>query len=562
MWNYWSPISVAVVYHAVFRKTLSSMKLKEVRIRDFKHFSDLTVQNIPETAKLIVLVGPNGCGKSSFIEALHTWHGWASGVNRRWDIEYHVKAGTALQGNQVFREQIKVAIHGKRPAQSEKMVYVRSAYRNDPDFRAKGISSSRDHLSEVRVKRLIDNDATVARNYERLVGHAVWGIFGGGNGSETLDSFRDRVLGDIRSAFSELFPELTIDGLGNPLEDGTFRLSKGTSIGYSYKNLSGGEKAAFDLILDFIVAIRAFDDTVFCIDEPEAHMNARLQSRLLSVLYGFVPANCQLIIATHSIGMMRKARDIELESPGTVAFLDFSDRCFDNPETMEPTKPSRAFWEKAYDVALDDLAALVAPKSIVICEGEPLTDSPVPNHSHDARCYEQIFGAEFPETRFVSMGNVHEIIKDKRGLAATLGLLVGGIEVIKLIDRDDLSPGEVADFEKKRIRVLTRRNLESYLYDDEVLRELAKSVHQQEKVDELLGAKGQILEHRRNMDFNDAPDDLKRASGEIYIKCKKILRLIAPGNGPKGFMRDTLAPLVHPGMNVYLELKQDIFGSL
>lgn len=54
------------------------MKLDTVRIQSFRRFTDLVVRNIPSTASLIVLIGPNGCGKSSFFDALHTWHTWKS----------------------------------------------------------------------------------------------------------------------------------------------------------------------------------------------------------------------------------------------------------------------------------------------------------------------------------------------------------------------------------------------------------------------------------------------------------------------------------------------------
>lgn len=39
------------------------MKIKHIHLDRFKRFTDLTVKEIPETAKLVVLVGPNGCGK-------------------------------------------------------------------------------------------------------------------------------------------------------------------------------------------------------------------------------------------------------------------------------------------------------------------------------------------------------------------------------------------------------------------------------------------------------------------------------------------------------------------
>ena len=50
------------------------MKIKEIRINNFKRFTDLTITGIPETAKLVVLVGPNGCGKTSLFEAFNVWY--------------------------------------------------------------------------------------------------------------------------------------------------------------------------------------------------------------------------------------------------------------------------------------------------------------------------------------------------------------------------------------------------------------------------------------------------------------------------------------------------------
>ena len=401
---------------------------------------------------------------------------------------------------------------------------------------------------------MIDNDMAISRNYYRLVGQ-VFEIFGAK--PKMTDEFTESLISPVRNPMKGLFPDLALNSLANPMEDGTFRFTKDASEGFHYKNLSGGEKAVFDLILDLVIAKRVYNNTLFCIDEPEAHMNAKVQAELLSVLYELIPDTCQLMLATHSIGMMRRARDIETTSPGSVVFLDFGGRSFDETVAIEPTIPDRAFWSTNYKVALGDLAALVAPERVVICEGEPMNPNAGQNYSHDARCYERIFHAEFPETQFVPGGNASEVAVDRRGIAYALGVLARGTRIVRLVDRDSSSPDEVAELKRQCVRVLSVRNLESYLFDDEVLRALADSVGKIDKADDLLAEKQRI----RNQRTGDAPDDLKPASGDIYNACKSILELTDPGSNNKTFMRDTLAPLVQPRMVVYDELKRDIFDE-
>ena len=178
----------------------------------------------------------------------------------------------------------------------------------------------------------------------------------------TLGAFREKTIGTLRGAIQRIFPDLNLNDLGNPMQAATFRFDKGAIRGFEYQNLSSGEKAVFDLLLDLTVKMARFKETVYCIDEPETHLNNRVQAALLDGCLAILPLNSQLWLATHSIGIMRRAQEIEAATPGTIAFLDLGDRDFDLPQTINPIKADRRFWERALRVALDDLASLVAPR--------------------------------------------------------------------------------------------------------------------------------------------------------------------------------------------------------
>ena len=47
------------------------MKIKSIKLKNFKRFTDLTIEGLSETAKLVVMIGPNGCGKSSVFDAMN-----------------------------------------------------------------------------------------------------------------------------------------------------------------------------------------------------------------------------------------------------------------------------------------------------------------------------------------------------------------------------------------------------------------------------------------------------------------------------------------------------------
>lgn len=530
------------------------MRVKTIVIRDFKRFADLTVEGLPDTARLVVLAGPNGFGKSSLFDALFTFRGSFSSAGIHWEPSYHSRSSSAFN-----HSIVNVSFHdvvAPEPQNRRHYFYFRTAYRNDPTLAVSSIARQGAAVEENRFQKMIDNDTSVNKNYQRLVGDLVEDVAGREPDAVTFGDYRAKVLGSIREPMQRLFPGLRLTDFGNPLSDGTFFFDKGAISHFKYTNLSGGEKSAFDLILDIVTKSREFNDTIYCIDEPETHMNSSIHGALLEVLLGLLPTKCQLWISTHSIGMMRRALDIEQSAPGSVVFLDFGNANFDDRVVMRPTKPTRNFWLDSLRVALDDIAELVAPKEIVICEGSGTGR----NADHDASCYNTIFEDEFPEVQFVSGGNAFDVASDRLSFVRLLPRVVSGISVKRLIDRDDRSAGEINDLTAEGVLVLPERNLQSYLWADDVLEALCHAEGKPEVISEVLAIKSKALKDSVE-ESASAPNDWKSAAGRIFTGLKQRLQLTGRGNDARGFERETLAPLIRPGMDTYTKLKAAVFPS-
>jgi hypothetical protein len=173
----------------------------------------------------------------------------------------------------------------------------------------------------------------------------------------------------------------------------------------------------------------------------------------------------------------------------------------------------------------------------------------------DAQVYGSLFAETEPDTQFFSAGS-HADTERARGILVTLASAVlPGLKVKRLIDRDDRSDDEVKAEREKGHLVLTRRNLESYMFNDEILRLLCAKEGKPELGDELIKTRDETIKAK-----NASKDDFKISAGETYIACKKRLELTKPGNTTKMFMIQTLAPLVTGSTETFKQLRKDIFG--
>ena len=461
----------------------------------------------------------------------------------------------------VENDQVEMSFHGHNPTSEidlKKSLYVRSAYRHDPSFRDTTIQRQQDVLDRHAVRRLIDTDQTVRNNYQRIIWHLLRKATTPGL---TTDAIMEDTIGDLRRSMKLVFGNVQVDALVAAQDTGTFTFTKGVSKNFLYQNLSAGEKAAFDLLLDLVVNKAAFDDSLYCVDEPEAHLSTRLQGKLLKELYQLVPGNSQLWLATHSIGMVRAAQAIRADHPKDVIFLDMGFgpdgelRNYDQPQTIEPSVPDHAFWKRHYAVALDDMAQLLAPDCVVLCEGSTeARTTPL-----DESCYNTIFAREFPRTRFVSVGCATRVEKRMGDLLPLLDQIIAGTSIIRFRDRDDLTPEEVRIKSAEGVRVMSAfRNIESMLLSDGVLARLCGSLGRSECFEAIRSARDAAIARDSG---RHATDDLKPAAQAVHQAAKTQLELPRAGETKDAFIRDVLAPLVTADTPEYQKLKRDIFGQ-
>ena len=531
------------------------MRIKNICLKNYKRFTELTIAEVPATARLVVLVGPNGTGKSSVFDSFLLK---AAAASNNYKLtgnteQYYEKVLESKNTLQVAG-RVRIEFHDVDEGEVDwrSAFHVRSAYRNESDFRITQLQAAGPEDAGPRLARIIDDDVSVSKNYERMAWKRMQDLDRDAPEELTFEKYRRESLGDLQEAMRGLFsdPRLSLQDFGG-IHAGTFRFSKGAVTDFYYKNLSGGEKAAFDILLDVFLKRDEGKEAVFCIDEPELHMATGLQGPLIAAVLGLLRETSQLWIATHSIGVVKEADRMMLDRPGEAVFLDFSGRNFDSPVTITPSIPNRVFWKNIYEVALDDLSSLVAPHRVVICEGSK--DKHM--KAFDARCYNQLFASESPETLFISQGGSDEVIQSEH-LVTILKSIAHGICVQKLIDRDDMGGEERARKIAQGIGVLRRRELEDYLYDPEVLRTFLRTEGcEEDVVSSIVGKRESLLIEQ------SGPENIKDISRKLFEAIRSDAGLSNLGNNRDEFALQFLVPALGKTPGVYQELQEDVFGS-
>ena len=527
---------------------------------NYKRFNNLVIDEIPETARLVVLIGPNGIGKSSLFDAFllksQRSKGNYSLINDDSRREYYIKQTDREFARQTHElaDRIKIDFHEGTPSSDDwsTIFNIRTAYRVEADFRLTSLETVRPSSERARFARIIDPDQAVSDNYRRLIWKRQADLDVDALAETTFGKYRKESLAALQTGMRKLFsdPSLELQDFGGIGGGGVFRFSKGDVSDFPYMNLSGGEKAAFDILLDVFVKANEYQDAIYCIDEPEDHIATALHGRLLEAILDMVPLKSQLWIATHSVGFVRKAYEL-MRQQDNVAFLDFSGRNFDLTERITPRIPDRAFWRMTYSVTLDDLADLIAPSNIVICEGKENAAT----SGFDADCYNRIFGTSHPDTLFVSRGGATQVEKSEV-LVTVLRSVAPGTKIWRLIDRDDMTNSARGERIQQGVNVLTRRELENYLYDPDVLTRFCERENKLDLVSSIL-AKAQELLNGEQTEFVD----LKPITRELLDYVQKTTRIPNLGKDRREFALEHLVPALREAPKIFDELERDIFSS-
>ncbi|RKU23266.1 hypothetical protein C6500_02035 [Candidatus Poribacteria bacterium] len=455
------------------------MKVKTVELVGFKRFDHLTIDLGDTPKKIVAMVGPNGCGKSSIFDAfeqqLKTFRSNGS------ESENFYSKGlfyTDNPENEQYKQRA-VAITPHSGTLNRKSFYIRTSYRFTPKINVTRIEQTPDILDAGDEPiSTIALDRRLESNYKRLLGIAYEEF---DKGKRTGDQVRAELIGEINNILFNIL-DIQISSLGNlSAGKGEFYFKKGNTIDFPYANLSSGEKETVDIVIDLIVKSKEYTETVYCIDEPELHLSTAIQRKLLVEINKLIPDNCQLWVATHSIGFIRALQN-ELKEDCQI--LDFSEKdYFTGTQTIKPIVPNRQNWMRIFETALDDLTDLVAPNRIVYCEGRAESGPNRIEKGLDAQVYENIFSSTFVDTVFVSSGGQTELDQRSDIAIDILGKVFKGVEIWVLKDRD-MASGKPLDESGRQTyldnndfyhRVLKRWELENYLFDKEILLKYCES---------------------------------------------------------------------------------------
>jgi RecF/RecN/SMC N terminal domain len=463
------------------------MKIKSVQLKNFKRFTDLSIENIPEQAKLVLLIGANGSGKSSLFDgfryAINTnlLVSDRERVRQRRLIRYsEIDLGKFpfTKENQEYYDKISMQEINIRINLDNNEV-IDSTEKKNKDWSTKFIGRSSNRIIPkipfvaVDLEAIesdfdspissIENDTRFINDimgYLQQINTALRKPLFLEQKSNTEQIFKE-LIGPLNKSLRNVFGEnndltlslIDIEDAVAP-EPAKLIFKKGNSR-INYDLLSHGEKQVIVLLLNFIVRKKQYEDAIIYIDEMDCHLNTALQETLLKeIVEKWIPDSSQLWTASHALGFIDYAR-----KTNDAVILDFDSLNFDIPQIITPQSKEVL---DVYDIAIPKsmLSQLFSDKKIVFCENK-----------NDE--YYNLMGLE--KTLFVGVKDSRDVFLNAKNDKTKFTLR----------DRDFISDEEIVRIQDKfpNHRILKYYDFENYLYHPDNIDEIHppnfdKSVYQ------------------------------------------------------------------------------------
>ena len=319
------------------------MNVETLRLKNFKRFTDLKIDlsSSAGPAKLVLLIGANGSGKSSVFDAFECLSGPSKGTSvgdqyRNYvDKNEHedVSVRCSFGGGIVIHRSNHGEVASTSPNWGAQAFYGRSSLRTVPELRYRHEDEIEVASDSDRPQRSIDQDTRfetdIAQITERIL-REVWG--------ERFDAeiMKARFVDPINDALARVFSNGAATNLrlvrmipalqGKPPD---IRFRKGRSD-IHYDLLSSGEKEVFNILVNLFSRREHFANTIYFIDELDVHLHTRLQYALLQeIVEHWIPDHSQLWTASHSLGFIDYAN-----SSDEATVIDFDDLDFDQCQVL------------------------------------------------------------------------------------------------------------------------------------------------------------------------------------------------------------------------------------
>jgi hypothetical protein len=251
------------------------------------------------------------------------YRGILTGLNEAFVID--AKARIVRHDNQKWPDNV-----------SPTAFYGRSSLRQVPQLTRTALGQGKpvnfDKDSD-RPRMYIERDNRFENDLDKITGLILKDFY---RSDQLASQIKLKYINPISEAFTRIFGEnsatqLTLLELIPPLDDKVADIifKKGESeIHYNY--LGNGEKEVFNILINLLVRKNFYQDTIYYLDELDLHLNTKLQYHLLKeIVENWIPANCQLWTASHSLGFIEYANEVD-----NAVIVDFDELDFDKPQTL------------------------------------------------------------------------------------------------------------------------------------------------------------------------------------------------------------------------------------